>query len=698
MERSQAIADIVAENVRRYERLQNNHDPVTGEGCVGDRARVEIPDFSIPVQYVPVEMRRNRLLVSVAKAGGIGPFLERKDRAGVWTHDKLERELIKLREKYDFQFWAFFEILIDDKEGHGRIPFKLNFAQCHVLRRLERMRKANKPIRLIICKARQWGGSTLCLFYQVWLALKWNPTYKFSVCAQVDGTAASIARMFTDALDTYKPWSLDSSSSRLRLVCLPNSAEYVIKNDQGNQVRRNIIRIGSVESPNKLRGLPGMGVHYSETSVWPDTPGKRSSDLVSAISGGILPQPYTMEVFESTPKGSGNYFHQLWLNAKAGTTIFEPVFVPWFFIPHDTMPVDDYEELAGWLWDNRALTTPAGKFRESGTYFWRLWESGATLEGIEWYRYKSMTYLDHADMASEAPSDDVEAFSFSGTKVFDVYSLDALRRDCRAPKAQGTLYSEGVKGEAVLKGIHFTPDKTGPLKIWDFPAPPKEEQIQDRYLVCVDVGGRNPTSDWTVMRVFDRAPMMAGGRPMVVAQMRYHTDYDLLAYDAMRLSEWYGHALLVIESNTLEISDKERETDGDMSEYILDIIAVLYDNLYARAGSAQSIREGKPRKWGFWTNSSTKPAIIGHLITCVREHLWVERDGYAVEEMALYERNEKGQFSAPPGRNNHDDVVMATAIGLWISNREMETPSLPRPEEDRRRRLYADDSHNIAAI
>jgi hypothetical protein len=275
-------------------------------------------------------------------------------------------------------------------------------------------------------------------------------------------------------------------------------------------------------------------------------------------------------------------------------------------------------------------------------------------------------------MASEAPSDDIEAFMFSGSKVFDVYHLEALKRDCREPERVGMLSSLSAKGAGVLKEIRFIETKNGALKIWRMPD--NDANIADRYLAVVDVGGRNQTSDWSVVRVFDRAAMMFGGKTELVAQLRYHTDYDLLAYDAMRLAYWYNNALLVIESNTLETRDQDRDTDGDLSEYILDIIGGLYDNLYARVGNPESIRQGRARKWGFHTNSSNKGAIIGNLIEAVREHSWIERDSACIDELAIYERNDKGQFSAPSGKGNHDDILMCTAIGLWISFREMETP------------------------
>jgi hypothetical protein len=165
-----------------------------------------------------------------------------------------------------------------------------------------------------------------------------------------------------------------------------------------------------------------------------------------------------------------------------------------------------------------------------------------------------------------------------------------------------------------------------------------------------------------------------GGKPVLVAEQRYHTDHDLLAYDAARIAKWYDNALLVIESNTLETKDRERDVDGNMTEYILDTISDIYDNLYARKASAEQIKEGAPTRWGFHTNTSTKPMIIAHLIGCVRDQLWIEQSEYCCTELALYQKNERGQFSAPPGEGMHDDVLMCTAIALWVCFCDMELP------------------------
>jgi hypothetical protein len=552
------------------------------------------------------------------------------------------------------------------------VRFKLNYAQVKVFERCEALRKAGEPIDIIICKARQWGGSTFSIFYQMWLALKWKESHSFVVAAQNKTVAKSIVRMLTQAIKTYPAWDLGLPEEEKLSLANVDDTCYELRDSNKQRVRDHDIYVGTIKEPDGIRGFATSGAHYSEVGVWDDTPERRPGDLIRSIAGGIPVMPYTMQVMESTPKGAGNFFHETWRNAKDGTSNFNAVFIPWYYIPHDTLPIDDYEEFVEWLYEGRNDENPQGRWKDSGKHYWWLWTLGATLEGINWYRYKRLSYNDYALMASEAPSDDVEAFQFSGTKVFDFREVDAMRATCKDPIAEGELLSDGGKGKDALKNIRFFKKRQGALKIWEFPD--KEAHISNRYLTVVDIGGRSSKADWSVIRVFDRFMMTLGGKPELVAQMRYHTDHDLLAYDAIRVAEYYNHSLLVFESNTLETKDKERDVDGNMIEYILDTISTIYTNLYARKQSAEQIEKGEPKKWGYHTNTGTKPGLIANLQECIRNQLYVERWNPCLDEMAMYQKNDKGQFSAPAGEGNHDDMLMATAIGLWICFREMDLP------------------------
>ena len=46
------------------------------------------------------------------------------------------------------------------------------------------------------------------------------------------------------------------------------------------------------------------------------------------------------------------------------------------------------------------------------------------------------------------------------------------------------------------------------------------------------------------------------------------------------------------------------------------------------------------------------------------------------EELRIYEKRDDGSFGNIKGKGNHDDVLMSTAIGLYISQYEMDAPKI----------------------
>ena len=211
-------------------------------------------------------------------------------------------------------------------------------------------------------------------------------------------------------------------------------------------------------------------------------------------------------------------------------------------------------------------------FRFNFRFLWWLWNKGATLEAINWYVEERKKYNDHGQMAAEFPSDDVEAFVHSGQRVFDKYKVEVLEKSVRPPRYVGDVYGKGDEGKEALMDLKFTQDAQGQLWVWSLPEIWEDEKVTNRYLTVVDVGGRSNKADWSVIVVFDRYWMMEGDKPCVVAQWYGHIDIDLLAWKAAQIAKFYDNSLLVIESNTLETHDKERDTEGDQSGFILNQI------------------------------------------------------------------------------------------------------------------------------
>lgn len=450
------------------------------------------------------------------------------------------------------------------------------------------------------------------------------------------------------------------------------------------------IKIGSAERPDSVRGGDYNLVHCSEVGLWKKTDGKSPEDMVRSACAGILLKAYTMIVYESTANGTGNFFQREYDAAKLGRSQFEALFIPWFDIDLYSLPFDSEDEKADFaieLWKNRKNESVLTNREESGKYLWYLWEKGATLEAIHWYVEERKKYEDHALMAAEYPSDDEEAFVHSGARVFDKYKVDKMRKVCRPPKYIGDIYANGDEGEDALTNLRFNEDKQGLLWVWEKPIISNTQIVTDRYLTVVDVGGRSNKADWSVIVVFDRMFMIDGDKPVVIAQWYGHIDIDLLAWKAAQIAAYYDNSLLVIESNTLETHDKERQVDGDQSHFILNQIKDVYPNLYARKQSEEEIEEGYPKKYGFHTNVATKPMIISTLVKVIREGLYVERDERCLDEYITYERRQNGSYGAIIGK--HDDLLMTRAIGMHICYYEMDLPEIIYKEQLKMKHKHA---------
>lgn len=547
--------------------------------------------------------------------------------------ESIESQLLETRFDYDFEFWGFSNAKIQDKETKKPIPFKLNFGQRKLLAELEDMRTSGTPIRIVLLKARQWGGSTLVQIYMAWIQIRLRTNWHSAIVADVEEQAKNIRGMYSRLAKEY-PSELSFSpfegSSKTRVL------------DQ----RGCIVGIGSAQKPDSLRSFDFAMLHQSEVGLWKSTKNRSAEDLAQSLQATVPDVAYSMVIQESTAKGQGNYFHRQWLAAKRDASKFLGVFVAWFEIERYTQEVPNYEEfIASWT-----------------AYQWEQWGDGATIEGIYWYQQTKEGYdYDEWRMKSEYPGNDTEAFQTSGKRVFREAYVQNARKSCRKPIAIGSL--SPINNEDGLVDIQFTPNAKGNMKIWAFPD--KSQNVTNRYVVTLDIGGASDDADWSVVKVFDRLWMSeAEGIPEVVAKCKFHMDQDLTVWKAVQIARWYNDALFVPEANSL----KKENPGGDFFLTILDEIVNYYPNIYARnEDQIEKLRSNVPLKYGFHTNTATKKLIITFLNKALREILYLERDEETCDEMAFYEEKDDGSFGAIEGQ--HDDEVMTTAIGVYVCHR-----------------------------
>lgn len=688
------VTDILSENSRRLNILHAEFDPIRGVNSPPyERFRFCIKE--LPERFYPVQMKEIPLVRQLMRAKSIASFLEKKKLpADNGNIQAIIQALIKLRIKYDFPFWAACFVPIKTKKG-PTIKFVLNYPQRILIEQMERMRIAGVPIRVIILKARQWGGSTCVQMYMAWIQLVHQQGLYSAIVAHLNSASRKIRAMYRKMITSYPPelLGLDSHAS-LSLSSFEGSETDSIISQNGKPAADTVISIGSMQSPDSLRAGDIALVHYSEVGVWKKTEGRSPDEVIQAISSSVLDEPLTMIVMESTAKGKGNLFYYEWQDAKKGYSSYTPVFIPWYIIEQDSKPFSSEEEkelFAASLLANRNHVTPPNQRSESGAYLWGLFLKGATLEGINWYVSMRKAHRSHNSFASEAPSDDIEAFASTGNNVFDDNCIERLRNDCRPPIFIGDISGKMPTGADSLVDIRITPDEDGFLRIWEYPD--TSFRHQHRYILCCDVGGRSATSqtsDFTDIVILDRWWRTAGEGDVVVAEWHGRCPYHILAWKLAQLAKYYCNALLVVESNTLETRDID--TEGNHAAYILNEIVTYYPNIYAREQSPEDIQAQKPRKYGFHTNTLTKTLIIDHLCRLIEEHLYTERETEALDEYSVYVRRENGVLEAD-GKGNHDDRVMARAIAHYVSAK-MPTPS----EVDSKHYQYTEQLRNESDI
>lgn len=547
--------------------------------------------------------------LGVAETGGMDASVERR----------------RQRCREDFAYWAETCVRIKDKLSGRMVPFRLNAPQRRVAALFERERLEGRPIRVIMLKARQWGGSTLVQMYMAWIQCTRAEHWHSLICAQVGKTAASIRGMYDDMLRTYPEdlWEGDESPRLVRY-----QGQELIREIAGRHCR---VTLGSSERQDSVRGADYAMAHLSEVAFWKDTAKSSPADFIRAVCGAIALTPLSLIVLESTANGVGNYFHTEWLRAERGESDKLAVFVPWYEIEIYRRDVDDVGEL----------------WRSMDGYERDLWERGLTLEQINWYHLKRREYASHAAMMAEYPTTAAEAFANTGSNVFAADAVARLRRGCAEPVDVGEVVSAtgALTGPQALRLPEFRHDSTGGLKVWEHPV------AGECYVAAVDVGGRSLTADWSVVAVLAMNPAR------VVAQWRGHTDHDLLTWKAAALATRYNRALLVFESNTLESGQHAEAETADQGAYMLHELYEHYDNLYFR----QAPEGGSPRP-GFHTNRATKQMIVTGLIGAVRDGAYVERDVAACDELLVYQRRPNGSYGARAGY--HDDILMTRAIAL----------------------------------
>ena len=639
------VQRIIKENEVHVATLFSEYDPTTGVGSPIERVRLTLSHDGRYI-LIPKYITTSSVFAEILGYDSLEDYIESKKLDKEEVYDVITR----LRLKYDFEYWAATCATIFDKASSQEVKFRLRKAQRKLLKVLVETAFALRPIRVILVKARQWGGSTLIQLFCAWIQLFHRKNWNSVIATHVEEAARNIRGMYTLMADRHPKDILD-----IRFRAFEGSSKNKQIIDRGC-----VIYIGSMERPNSLHSGNYKLVHCSEVGYWKETMQRKPSDFVNAFEGSVPLEPFTMVALESTAKGTGNFFHNTWINAINGKNAYTPVFVAWWeIVDLYSLPFDSMEDM-------RAFVESMTEYEQ-----W-MFSLGATLEGIQWYREKRKSFDSDWDMQEQFPSTADEAFVTSGRKAHHPLHIKQMETFVKEPAFIGEMFADAPSGpEAINNSLEFKEISKGEFYVWK--KPDTSRLYNNRYIVSLDIGGASAKADWSVIRVLDRLPMMNGGVPEFVATYRFHMDQDLTAWRAVQVAKWYCDALVVVESNVLQTF----QTEGNFTSTVLDIIAHTYPNLYYR-DDPDKIKEGLPAKYGFHTGQN-KSEIVSIVNKGLREMGFIERDRRMLDECGWYELKQNGTYGAIDGQ--HDDIYMSSGINLWVSAKLPIPTPVPTMEE-----------------
>ena len=571
----------------------------------------------------------------------------------------------------DFSSFAEKHLLIQTKRGE-LLPFKLNKSQQIRQKMLDEMEEADVPIRVWEAKARQAGCSThiqgwmfhRCITKRDEIAL---------IAAHADHSVHSIftkAKMFYDNL----PKNLQP------LTKYNNRAELDFRAPSGPSGLRSRLSVMTAKSAEDARGTTARLAHFSEVAFY-----KQPEKYFLATLQSMPDGPGTFAYSESTCNGSGDFHHTMYLSSRVWQD--EPYpwmplkekypgdvdsawyahFTPWFI-------VEEYE---------KALSCSEAEFVASldpaEQELLAKFGEWITLQNLSWRRATIATKCGGSieRFHQEYPSTDQEAFSASGSPVFDLDSLKKQREihgcwcelclpysGARKPDTnicpEHRWYEIRDKSDYPLgrermystykPEVYEVARGSGRLSIWKHP------ESGCRYIIGADVSKGANSKDWDHLYVCDLATLEQ------VAEWRGKIELDELAPICLLMALHYKNAVLAPEITGLGAG----------------LIALLerskYWNLYRRVTT--DTLGGPTIMLGWDTTKKTKPAMIGLMQRAVKEGYVKIHSRQVLDEMEAYTRTVlyskdgidslQAKMGAPPGK--HDDACVAAMICTAVAH------------------------------
>ena len=526
------------------------------------------------------------------------------------------------RVKKKIAVWKFIERFLHIRTKDGpTIKFILNEEQVDLYKEICEQRRAGKPVRLNILKARQIGFSTFIAALYFCLVI-FVPNRRAIIVADT-------AEHATNLFDKYKLF-YEMLPKELQVPTKKSNAKALVVDYGGGSTSE--IKI-VCEGDNAARSDTAQFLHNSEAAFWSELNNTMAS-LNQVVS---VTNKDSFIIFETTANGYNEY-KTLYDKHVTGESSYKALFYPW--------------------WGHKDYQEPYRGFELMPHEQKLIDELHLTYEQIAWYRLQFDSVGENLDkLRQEHPSTPSEAFIGTGNCAFNLDLIHQRKDELHALKdtfKKGFWvykHTHNVDNSKIkVSDIKFVESKFGAWTIY------KDVESGHPYVMNCDpaMGGK----DYYAVQVINNYT----GEQVAV----YHcnrTNDDEVAYQMYCMAEHYNHALVSSETNT--------------TIYILQILHKCgYDFIY-KENDFETISDRYVDKFGYKTKQTNRNAMISmfkevfsHNYKCINDYATL----CEMENFQIVRNESTHKEKALAIGDNHDDLVMAFAGCLYVRNEQEFTP------------------------
>ncbi len=526
----------------------------------------------------------------------------------------------------DYELFAEECITIRDHNTSKLLPLIFNKGQKILHAVSEKMKVEKGYIRIMLLKARRFGGSTYIegRFYKH-TSLNFNRS-TFIVGHEEDSTSTLYA--MATLMQERNPVPPQTRKS--------NAQELIFDTNDGKGLKSQY-RLATARN---IHAGKSQGIHYlhaSEEAMW-----IKGGELLSGLLQCVPDLPTDTEIYrESTANGYGNSFQEdvfkaycegkypyyeqdgiiyAWYNPKSDYIL---VFIPWFMHERYVKSFESEKDKREFVERLNAQVFNKDKMVWEDSEGKRLKKKFTlTLEQLYWREYaiEDKCRGSIEKFRENYPSTVEEAFLSKGTNVFPKDLCDDLELLCKEPRLTGDVVER--MGKSKIK-----PSPHGHFSLWEKPID------EETYFLTVDSAGGvkdidkqdKVEPDPSCIDVWKR------GTGRQVAQWHGHIDYDLIGDLVELIGNMFNRGRACVE----------------LMNHGYTVVADLNRKHYP----LYETRDDDP---GWKTTKKTKPQMVDGLYCMARDGDLQIMSKQTISEMRTFVE-EDGKFNAASGC--HDERV-----------------------------------------